>query len=70
MSQESEILKMLDKGPVTAMDALEKCACFRLAARIKGLREKGHDIWTETVSENGKQYARYHLIKKKQPEAA
>ena len=46
MSQTQWILDALKRGPVTAMDALDGCGCFRLAARINDLRQAGHDIET------------------------
>ena len=65
MSQNQNILKFMKKQPITAMDALSKFGCFRLAARIKELRGLGHNIITETIKENGKAYAKYRLIKAK-----
>lgn len=65
MSQTQWILDALKRGPVTAMDALDGCGCFRLAARINDLRQAGHDI--ETIDRrlpNGKVVAEYHLKKK------
>lgn len=50
---------------ITAVEALDKFACFRLAARIDEFRKEGHNITTETVSQNGKEFARYHYIKGK-----
>ena len=37
MTQNTQILEMLKNSPkgITAIDALEKAQCFRLAARIK-----------------------------------
>ena len=63
MSQETQILQMLKSSPkgITAMEALEKAQCFRLAARIKNLRNAGHDIETKHESKNGKTSARYWL---------
>ncbi len=50
---------------MTAMDALDGCGCFRLAARIKDLRDAGHDIHTDTIELlNGKHVAQYHLQEK------
>ena len=66
MSQTTQILNLLKKGPITAIDALQKVNCFRLAARINDLRVLGHTITTETVKSNGKHYARYRLVKVKQ----
>ena len=46
-SQEESILRHLREGnSITPLDALEKFGCFRLSARIKHLRDKGHDIAT------------------------
>lgn len=63
MSQNDEIRKYLQQGySLTSMGALALCGCFRLAARIKDLRDEGHNIKTETVLDNGKSYARYHML--------
>jgi hypothetical protein len=64
MSQCEQILGMLKSGPVTAMDALQKAGCFRLAARIAELRQQGHNIETETIEVNGKHIAQYQLKEK------
>lgn len=62
MSQATQILDMLKRGPVTAMDALTQANCFRLAARIADLRQQGHEILTETVTTpTGKHIAQYKL---------
>jgi len=63
-SQTEWILARLKEGrSVTAMDALNGCGCFRLAARIKDLREAGHNIVTTDYElPNGKHVARYYLI--------
>jgi len=65
MSHSAQILNHLRKEPITALDALDKFGCFRLAARIQELRMRGHKIHTETAVKNGKRYARYHLLKAK-----
>jgi hypothetical protein len=64
MSQSSQILDMLQRGPVTAMDALNKAGCFRLAARINDLRRDGHNITTQMITINGKNIAQYNLTLK------
>jgi hypothetical protein len=62
MTQTQQILDMLHHGPVTAIDALNDCGCFRLAARIKDLRDQGHNITTTHLTlPNGKTIAQYHL---------
>jgi hypothetical protein len=66
MTQTEWVLSRLKrKKKLTAMDALNGCGCFRLAARINDLRRQGHNITTESVSQNGKVYARYRLATKK-----
>ena len=46
---------------ITPMDALRLYSCFRLAARIKDLRDMGHDIHTMMDGDGTKKWARYHL---------
>ena len=49
---------------ITALEALDQYQCFRLAARIKDLRDDGHQIHTETLEiTTGKHIAEYVLIK-------
>lgn len=52
--------KKRNKG-VTAIEALEKFGCFRLAARIRNLRDDGHNIITMTEQSGNKRFARYVL---------
>lgn len=62
MTQTEWILDNLKRGPVTAIDALNGCGCFRLAARINDLRQAGHYIETRNKNlPNGKTVAEYHL---------
>ncbi len=64
-TQTEWILTRLKQGPVTAIDALDGCGCFRLAARINDLRQAGYDIETKTLElPNGKHVAQYHLKEK------
>jgi hypothetical protein len=61
-SQNEAILEALLSGQrLTALDALERHHCFRLAARIHDLRKAGHDIYEETVTHNAKRYSRYYI---------
>jgi hypothetical protein len=61
-SQNQEILEALMSGQrLTALDALERHHCFRLAARIHDLRKAGHDIEEETICHNAKRYSRYFI---------
>lgn len=65
MTQTEWILDKLKAGPLTAIDALNGCGCFRLAARIKDLRESGYQIETQTLDlPNGKHIAQYTLLAK------
>lgn len=62
MTQTEHILAELQRGPLTPLDALERCGCLRLAARISDLKAAGHTILTERVSANGKTFAQYRLV--------
>lgn len=46
---------------ITPLEALALFGCFRLAARIKDLREAGHNIRSDEVEQGGKTFARYSL---------
>jgi hypothetical protein len=62
MTQSEWILNQLKQAPVTPLQALAGCGCFRLAARIKELRQQGNDIKTKTlILPSGKIVAQYHL---------
>ena len=63
MSQEQQIRQHLESGrPITAMDALNRYGCFRLAARIEELRKGGLPVETRTRElENGKRVAEYWM---------
>ena len=65
MSQTSDILEYMRKRPITAMDALRLFGCFRLAARIKDLKDYGHIITTHIVHRNDKKFAQYVLVKER-----
>lgn len=62
-TQKENILTHLEKGyMITAMDALTFFGCFRLAARIKNLRDAGHDIKDKWIKhDNGRGYKAYYL---------
>jgi biotin operon repressor len=62
MSQQAQILATLKKGQkLTAMNALRLFNCFRLAARIQELRERGYDIKSTIKHVDGKRFAEYRL---------
>ena len=51
MSQKADILAALIRGEtLTAMDALTRFGCFRLAARIYDLRQEGWNIISEDLT--------------------
>ena len=63
MSQSARILTHIKKhGSITPLVALNHYGCFRLAARIADLKDRGHKIMTEMVEVNGKRIARYRLV--------
>ena len=44
--------------------ALAHIGCFRLAARIRDLKDAGHQITAQMIeSPNGKHFARYELVR-------
>lgn len=62
MTQSDRILRHLsDGGTITALGALERFGCLRLAARIDELRKAGHTIKTTQVNAHGKHYALYYI---------
>jgi hypothetical protein len=65
MNQRDAVLHWLKTRPLTPLEALEHIGTMRLAAHIEVLRKSGHNIRTEDVKQNGKIFARYHLIQRK-----
>lgn len=61
-SQNKQILEYLKNGnSITPIEALNLFGSFRLGARIKDLRDGGHNIITELVKDGRKRYAKYSL---------
>jgi hypothetical protein len=55
---------LLNGYALTQLEALQQFGCFRLAARIADLRDKGLNVVTDMVTlENGKRVARYFIKK-------
>lgn len=52
---------MKRNGSITALDAMQECACMRLASRIYDLRCRGYNIVSTMIKNNGKRYAQYRL---------
>ncbi len=62
MSQCTDILAALRQGQVlTPLDALERFRCFRLAARVEELRNRGHNVRCELIDIEGKKVGRYSI---------
>ena len=62
-TQELQILNHLKKHKfITSWEAIQEYRITRLSARIYELREKGFNIITKNVTENGKTFAEYSLI--------
>ena len=52
----------LEQGhELTAMEALDRFRCFRLAARVNDLRRDGWDIHSRMTTRNGKRFAVYWM---------
>lgn len=67
MSQTETILAHLQAGgSITPIDALREFGIFRLAARIKDIRDEGHAVQTDWETDGVKKWARYSL-KRAQP---
>lgn len=62
-SQKALIKEWLLNGySLTQLEALTQFGCFRLAARIADLRDKGLNVVTDMITlDNGKRVARYIL---------
>ena len=66
VTQKNEIKFHLKMGfRITAIDALDKFGCFRLAARIKEIKDEGMEVdkvMVETI--NGARVAQYYCPSK------
>ena len=61
-TQKNDILTYLMGGhKISQAEAYSFFGCFRLAARVKDLRNEGHPITTDMVEKNGKWYAEYYM---------
>jgi hypothetical protein len=62
MTHNDLILQHLEQGrTITAIEALVLFGCFRLAARIKELRDAGHNIVTYRGRPGSRAIASYRL---------
>jgi len=62
-TQANRILRYLEAGNrLTALEALERFQCFRLAARVHELRRDGWNVQERTVeTRGGKRVAEYSI---------
>jgi len=62
MSQNKMILDHLLEGrTLTSLEALKLFGCFRLSARISELKDKGWQIDSVNIKQNGKIFAEYKI---------
>ena len=66
-SQCERLLQRLERGPVDPMTALNELGVFRLAARVRDLRDDGHKISKQTVKVSNRfgescRVAQYELV--------
>jgi hypothetical protein len=50
---------LLRHNSITPMEALRKYRCFRLAARIRDLKDEGFSVLTVRVTRGAKSFAKY-----------
>ncbi len=63
-SQNKMILTFLRRGKwITPLKALYDLGVYRLAARIRDLKNQGHNIKSEMIYEHPVKFCRYKLIK-------
>ncbi len=62
MTQNEQIAEYLKQGNrITALEALSRFRCLRLAGIILELKKDGLNIQSETIHDNGKHYSEYYL---------
>lgn len=60
-SQRQKIMAFLEAGnKLTALDALKKFQCFRLASRIHELKKAGYPVVSQKIELNGKKVSQYY----------
>jgi hypothetical protein len=65
MSQTEWILKTAKRRWVTPLDAYLGCGCLRLAARMHDLKCEGHLVTKKMIHKNGKHFAAYRVMEKR-----
>lgn len=62
-SQNAQLLAMMRERWISPVDALIDADCFRLAARVKDLRDQGHNVvgrWAGT--KGAKRWREYRVL--------
>lgn len=60
-SQRLKIWAHLEAGnKITALDALKRFQCFRLASRIHELKKAGYPVVSQKIELNGKKVSQYY----------
>ena len=69
ITQTDGVLALLQSQPtgITAIEALERLGCFRLAARVGELRAEGWAIRSVSESDGHKHWTRYQLVRDATP---
>lgn len=61
-SQNENILAYMKQGNgITAIDALHRFGCFRLASRISDLKKQGIEIQDKMIHREGKKFKEYWI---------
>jgi hypothetical protein len=61
-SQNKQILETLLKGNgISQQQAIKMYQCYRLSARIKNLRDKGHEIFCKMVEHGRSRFGLYFM---------
>tara|TARA_R110000868_G_scaffold211993_2_gene462016 strand:- start:3017 stop:3226 length:210 start_codon:yes stop_codon:yes gene_type:complete len=63
MTQHQLILKRLNQGWTTPLDALSAAGTMKLATRVGELRVAGYAILDKWVEANGKRFKAYRIVK-------
>lgn len=62
MTQHTRILKRLQQGWTSPLDALLSCGTMKLSTRVGELRMAGYPILDRWQEESGKRFKAYRLI--------
>lgn len=63
MTQRESIVKRLQRGWTTGLQALNDCGTMKLATRVSEMRRDGLNVIDKWVEQGGKRFKAYRLIK-------